>query len=190
MDYDAAWLRSTLGSLRGAQPRWHPLGFVSCTILENSEISVRLHLWLLNERRPKIPHWPIHTHSYDLASTVLRGCLIDCSYDLISGKEFTLWEAHYDGNSTTIRSTGQITGLRRKATRPYSQNQTYFIPTNEFHESIVPKESECLTLVSCTNFTRSPPLVLGNAEEDPVSYEREPCDADRFWRIVERAILD
>lgn len=183
------WLRQRLSGFVDIQPYWHPLGFVSCLLHKDDIEVVRLHYWPANDRRPKTPNWPIHTHIFDLKSTILMGQLRDRQYRLIHGNASTVYAVRYDGIHSTIVPTDRQTDIAVTLDRP-AQGHQYCIAAGTFHETLVGIADETLTLAVCTNFEAADPLVLGRAGDVSYPYQRATFDSTKFWARVELALAE
>jgi hypothetical protein len=182
------WLHERLHNFVGIQPYWHPLGFVSCFLNRGDQQSIRLHYWPANDRRPKTPNWPIHTHVFDLKSIILAGRVRDRQYRLANGNAYTVYIVRYNGIDSTIVPTDQQTDVVVSCDVVRPTGATYCVPVGTFHETVVEIADETLTLVVCTNFQAADPLVLGRAGDAAYPYQRAAFDSAQFWSRVERAL--
>jgi hypothetical protein len=183
-----AWLREHLHDLTGLQPFWHPLGFVSCLLHRDDRETLRLHYWPANNRRPKTPNWPIHTHIFDLESTILAGRVRDRQYRLVNGNAYTEYAVRYNEIHSTIVPTDQQTDVVLSCDVVWPTGATYCVPVGTFHETVIGIADEALTLVACTNFRSADPLVLGRAGDVAYPYQREAFDSSQFWSRVKLAV--
>lgn len=185
------YLRENLSKLASVhEPLWHPLGFVSCVIRDEPGRSVvRVHCWPKDERRPKRPDWPIHTHVYDLSSLVLAGRVRDLQYGTKSGDEYAIYSVSYEKDGSAISSTGRDTSLILQADHYHSTGEEYFVPAGSFHQTYVPQDESAITLVAQSNFQRTTPLVLGFYGSRAEPYNREGFDKTFFWKQVEQAVF-
>lgn len=168
---------------------WHPLGFVSCVLKGTpSDVVVRLHYWPHDERRPKKPDWPIHTHVYDLSSFIIDGRVRDIQYRAKEGREYSVFSVSYVQKGSSVDPSKAMMSLDVSTDEYHSVGQEYFIPVGTFHQTLVPEGQSAITLVVQSNFQKSRPLVLGNATEDAEPYSRETYDKEQFWTKIEAGL--
>lgn len=171
-------------------PLWHPLGFVSCIIKQTEEFTLRVHFWPKGERRVKNPDWPIHTHSYFLSSFVLKGTVRDIQYKSIEGGENVVYSVRYfEGGSEITQSSSRV-GVVQLVDKLRHEGDSYVVDLNVFHQSVIPSQESAVTLVALSNFTNSPPLVLGSSAEERYPYDRTPYDKGFFWESVSSAVSE
>jgi hypothetical protein len=184
-----AYLRENLFHLScTCVPLWHPLGFVSCLVRsELDHFAVRVHYWPKNERRPKRPDWPIHTHVYDLSSLVLMGRVRDVQFREKTGLEHAVYSVSYDGDDSAISDTGQHLSIEAQIDDYHSVGEEYFVPKGTFHCTYVSRTEFALTLVALSNFEKASPLVLGQSGRESEPYGRQPFDKEVFWHHVHEA---
>lgn len=171
-------------------PLWHPLGFVSCVIKQTEEFTLRVHFWPKGERRVKNPDWPIHTHSYFLSSFVLKGAVRDIRYKSIEGGENVVYSVRYFEGGSEITQTSDKVGVVPLVDELRCEGDSYVVDLNVFHQSVVPFQESAVTLVALSNFTNSPPLVLGSPAEERYPYDRAPYDKGLFWESVSGAVSE
>lgn len=169
-------------------PLWHPLGFVSCIIKQTEEFTLRVHFWPKGERRVKNPDWPIHTHSYFLSSYVLQGGIRDIRYKSIEGGQNVVYSVRYFEGGSEITQTADKVGVVPLVDELRCEGDSYVVDLNVFHQSVVPVDQSAVTLVALSNFTDSPPLVLGTPAKERYPYERTPFDKEFFWERVSMAV--
>lgn len=169
-------------------PLWHPLGFVSCVIKQNENVTLRVHFWPRGERRVKTPDWPIHTHSYFLSSYVLEGSIRDVRYKTIANGQYIAYSVRYFEGGSEICQTAEKVGVASIVDESRRAGESYEVDLDVFHQSIVPFEGSAVTIVALSKFTDCPPLVLGSDAEDKYPYDRTPYDKELFWENVARAV--
>lgn len=173
---------------------WHPLGFVHAEIFRNDAGTRRLHIWLANDRRPKLPNWPIHTHVFDLESRIIFGEVQDTRFKVSateSNDESTkrLYEVNYSSTSSRLVPTTTLVHAVEKTRQHFVAGESYRVPAEEFHSSHVPLRNTAVTLASATLLPdTSAPLVLGDvlAPDHELVYERVPCNAATVLQILSR----
>lgn len=169
-------------------PFWHPLGFVSCIIKKNEQVTLRVHYWPKGERRVKNPDWPIHNHSYFLSSYILLGNVRDIRFKATEGSQYLAYSVKYCDGGSAINQTAEKFSVEPIVDELRKAGDSYEVDSSVFHQSIVPKDSSAVTLVALSQFTDSPPIVLGSRGEESYPYERMPYSKDVFWENVSIAV--
>lgn len=180
----------TVNEYRERQPLWHPLGFVGCFLSPARDTSVRIHYWPKGERRPKQPHWPIHTHAFGLTSTVLLGAVTDRRYATREGANFAPYGIDYiddEGRESRLAEGNGLLEATCVEEQTYQAGASYHVPMNTFHTSDVRLDDEAVTIVTVSKVQSSGCIVLGAPRTETVGYERSPFDRDLFWRKVANA---
>lgn len=173
------------------QPQWHPLGFVSCVILRETDGStVRVHYWPKSERRVKNPDWPVHTHTYQLSSLVLAGRLFDIQYQRSSGTSQVIYEVNYYDGGSSIARTSETISLSIEFEKERSVGEQYSVERGVFHETRVAFDESALTLVALSEFKENlHPLVVGSNKAESYPYDRTSFDREEFWSQVETSLI-
>lgn len=172
------------------QPLWHPLGFVSCVVFDEGGVVTRLHYWPSNERRPKSPNWPIHTHLFKLSSLVVSGSLRDMQYHCFPGSDYYSLRVAYSEEDSELLETGAKYRIESVRETVIHKHGFYSIQEGVFHQSEVDIGQETLTLAQCSNHSKNPPIVLAPQKEfygqmgQSLEYIRHPYDRERFWNRV------
>lgn len=166
-------------------PLWHPLGFVSCVIdqLPSSHVA-RVHYWPAGERRVKNPDWPIHTHSYTLTSTILRGAVRDMQYRASAGNQWCVYSVNYYDGGSEIIQTSEMVDLVTEVDSIRISGTQYEVPRGVYHQTLVPFDQSALTVVLLTEHSSEPPKVLGANLQKRYPYDRIPFSSERFWSAV------
>lgn len=171
-------------------PLWHPLGFVSCVVFKENNIVTRLHYWPKDERKPKKPNWPIHTHIFKLSSLILSGSLRDVQYHRFPGNDYAAYQVQYMGEDSILVEKGEkcrIGIVRDSILYPHG---FYYIEEGVFHESKVDLHQETLTLAQCFEYSSDEPIVLAPVTEcagsdvSSLQYIRQPYNSGLFWERV------
>jgi len=175
------------GLSKNTAPLWHPLGFVSCVVSNKEDLVTRLHYWPKNQKKPKCPDWPIHTHLFTLTSLVLHGQIKDIQYRPSSGKQYSALSVEYVGVNSKLIPTGDLFDLKVIRETVLQRHGSYIVEEGVFHQSEVHSEDETMTLVQCANPTNRPPIVVAPTEELDLlrgvnfDYLREPFSREVFW---------
>lgn len=172
------------------QPLWHPLGFVSCAIKEESDHIVRVHYWPNGERRVKNPDWPIHTHTYKLSSFILSGYVRDIQYTTLVGEDYSIYKVRYfEGGSEIIRSE-ESTVIVAEVDEIRHCGEQYYVERGVFHQTHVEFDKSALTIVALSDLSNDTPLVLGKYAEPSYPYDRVPFNRELFWAIVKDVLVE
>lgn len=173
------------------QPLWHPLGFVSCVIRDNTgKLTLRVHYWPPNERRTKNPDWPVHTHSYALSSLVLHGNIEDIQCEIIDGEEFSIYKVSYLNGDSEIIRTDRRTRISKCTSKMRIAGEQYRVERGVFHQSVVKLSESAVTFVALSESSCEAPLVLGGDGDDTYPYDRTPFNQEAFWSAVRYAVSD
>ena len=185
-----SYLRENLNVIAATcQPLWHPLGFVSCIIRDESEEYIaRVHYWPKSRRRPKKPNWPIHTHTYHLSSYIVDGRVRDIQYYLKEGVEYAVYSVSYSGDNSEVLPTDKFVSIEKVVDTYREKGEEYSVPVSNFHQTKVPLYESAVTLVVLSDFTSAKPFVLGNPGEKSYSYERAEFDKKAFWSKIGKVI--
>lgn len=89
----------------------HPLGFLLIRLGNlDSSSSLRLHIWLPNQRTTQNPEWLIHNHVFTLDSHILIGQITNNVFytDFHSQKSTgCLYSVEYESGQSVLRRTSQ-----------------------------------------------------------------------------------
>ncbi len=165
IDWESA-VRVIAGLPAELEAHRHPLGFWHVSLGNTSEGTIRLHLWPRSSRYPQAPHWPIHTHTFDLQSIVLVGSIENRLYTTQTAHDGShrVYEVNYSEADSVLRDTGRIVQASLSGCSAVTARQGYRVSVSEFHETAVPDNCFAATLVLAKQVSRSEavPLVLGD----------------------------
>lgn len=167
--------------------RHHALGMLQAELSE----SVRIHVW-----HPSLVRFPmgspraIHDHRFDLLSYIAIGRLVDVHYYVSLGdgalpprkpgwindpSEWTkskLWQIRHAKVQAHDKSDFTALGdchYRRGSMRTYMEGETYRIPRQAFHTTLMPELA--VTFVYRSNFGTESARVLGELESAQDGHE-------------------
>ncbi len=165
---------------------WHPLGFVSCTLLSTASATAKIHYWPLERRKPKIPDWRIHDHRFQIDSRVLWGEVGHHIYRVADchDSEYELYQVAYAGKDSTLEPTGRHVRAEKTSEQNFSVGSIYCIPRPIYHANVVSISSTAATLVVKSDFSTNPPLVVGLPNTEIVPYVREEFENALFWDAI------
>lgn len=175
----------------GRKPRVHPNGFVQFDVEPNI---LRLNVWPA-EPIPGHPGriHPIHTHSFDINSTIICGELTNEVYWFEPTSYATSHVIHeaqrtneYDSVLRVIpmRSEGYLSFIRR---RTYRVGERYRLERHLFHDSI--PHGLTATLMTLEKPGRYVPQVAVPVNVKPINdYSRYAFDEGMLWDVIAQAI--
>ncbi|MBB5077244.1 hypothetical protein [Nonomuraea endophytica] len=173
-----AWVSTALrGDFHGVH---HPLGFVCLPLERTGGDGVCLHLWSRRLPGAGSTTSQIHCHSWDLVSHVLYGQVRNVHavvtdtpaaeathqvFEVVSGDDG-------DRISPTPRTVRHSTGL----VEVFGAGDTYTLPADSFHSSVVPEGGEAATIALGSGRTGSRDLSLGPLGAPGHHVARRPLD--------------
>lgn len=222
MLYDIEFVRENVARLRAERQgniRVHPNGFiqVDLAVVEgswhashqkgHSGSTLRLHVW--NPPEHALPRQEtvneVHTHVFDMHSTIIRGTMEQRIYSFSFGSE---WHTHraktYDNGQMKIEvdlykaiyaksgdSRLEFTGLTGMMVEDFHwsvhQRQTYYQPAFTFHDSDA--QGCVVTVMEKQEVHDGEAYVLvPNGIEPDNSFDRSAFDPDYLWSAIEAAI--
>jgi hypothetical protein len=214
--YDIRWVREAVDRVKedgGGNIRVHPNGFIQLDLIPvaddwhesyqkgHSGATLRLHIW--NPPGFKLPHQgtvnEVHTHVFDMHSTIIRGTMEQRIYTFAYGSEwhihrhsnppFKLYRAVYEKNSDSrLEYTGLMGALIEDFHWSVHQKQTYTQPAFTFHDS---DARDCVvTVMEKTQVHEGDAYVLVPADVEPDnSYDRaNAAPEDYLWGAVVAAL--
>lgn len=163
--------------------RFHPLGFIACTLMAEGPLKLRLHYWPLHGGLQQSPDCLIHDHLFEFQSWVLSGSVENIEYKPSStGNEYSVYETEYrDGQSILIK-TGQLFRLVERNRTVYAEGESYSVAAGTLHETGRFGCSPAFTALITNDVSSKAPLVLGSkAGLDSYCYKRT---------VVEEAVVE
>lgn len=158
---------------------WHPLGFAHGDVFKLDAVALRIHLWPTCQRHQQEPFFPLHTHAFHLASTVLSGTILNCTRRVTktqSGEE-QLYRVSYRLGGSALDSTGEFCRVTPESELVYDAGDTYEVPIETFHTSFVREDCLAATLVVARTVRDESPSVVGpRLGASQYYYERVRCD--------------
>ncbi|AJP04057.1 hypothetical protein TU94_23865 [Streptomyces cyaneogriseus subsp. noncyanogenus] len=174
----------------------HPLGFICLPVLRDGPYGVCVHVFGSGETAgtpqpgPAVPD--VHSHSWDLTSTVLYGRLGNRRMRVRERAEeptHRVFEVHSDPSGVDeVRPTGRLVTCSPGAEQTSVRGQTYDLPAGEFHTTVVPGGRPTATLVLGRTVPGRADLSLGPLRDPGHRMVRRTCDATQTARIA-RAVL-
>jgi hypothetical protein len=151
--------------------RWHPLGFIVCTILIDGPFKARLHVWPVDTARSQGPSCQIHDHAFDLSSRVLHGCIENIEYvrDFV-GITHARYEVEYRGDVSILERTGDTINLSVSQATLHEPGSLYGVAAGRLHQSRRAGLAPAVTAVVTRDASQNTPSVIGPLD-GPVRYE-------------------
>lgn len=223
MLFDIEFVRMNVERLRaegGGNIRVHPNGFiqVDLAVVEgswhdshhkgHSGSTLRLHIW--NPHDHKLPRQgtvnEVHTHVFDMRSTIIRGIMEQHIYSFVTGSEWyehrnardpmgneppkvKLYKAVYaKSGDSRLEDTGLAGMMVEDFHWSVEQGKIYNQPAFTFHDSDA--KGCVVTVMEKLEVHDGDAYVLVPADIEPDnSYDRSGFDTDYLWSAVEAAIV-
>jgi hypothetical protein len=147
---------------KGLPFRWHPLGFISCTLLVQGSKKARLHYWPSKVARPQDADCQIHDHIFDFSSWVLAGAVKNVEYEINEdGKPYSFYTTEYRGETSILTKTPRTAQLTISSSSAYSAGSKYLVEAGRLHETRRIGTGSALTVLITDDVSRQPPTVIG-----------------------------
>ncbi|MEM1269316.1 MAG: hypothetical protein AAGI08_04625 [Bacteroidota bacterium] len=178
-----------LNLITDSKSMWHPLGFVSCTIIKDDTGVLKLHYWPANDRREKRPNWPIHDHAFHIHSQVLLGRVMSNFYDVSPGSDYRRYYVGYEGSDSILVPTDDLVDCELAERTVQAAGDRYEIAYKRYHENVVAAASEAMTLVykeppSSNEDAMVPPNVIGTIKIPNLPmYQRTEYSSDTILNV-------
>ncbi|MFF7973540.1 hypothetical protein [Streptomyces sp. NPDC007905] len=170
----------------------HPLGFVCLPILRDGSEGVCVHVFGVAEAQSDAPVPQVHSHSWDLISTVLYGWLGNRRMDVDDTTEaptHRVFEVLSEPSGVDeLRPTQRLVRCLPGAEQTSARGQTYALPAGEFHTTVVPDDRPTATLVLGRTLPGRLDLSLGPLSAPGHRMVRRTCDATETARIARAAL--
>lgn len=173
----------------GYEPRVHGNGFIQLDIDE----SRRLNFW----GHPAIPCQkvpiPIHDHTFDFVSTIIKGRLINVVYDLVytgNIKPFKVYVAKTREREDTKLEPLNVNYCRPEVRRAeiVMEGQKYWMKAFDMHEIFTPEPSITLMDKSIPTINdsigRTPRVLIPVGKEPDNEFNRYDTPLDVLWDII------
>ncbi|MCF3134461.1 hypothetical protein [Streptomyces olivochromogenes] len=170
----------------------HPLGFVCLPILRDGSEGVCVHVFGAPEAAPDEAAPQVHSHSWELTSTVLYGRLGNRRMsvaDVTERPTHRVFEVLSDPSGVDeLRPTQRLVRCAPDVEQTSGRGQTYDLPAGEFHTSVVPDGRPTATLVLGRTLPGRADLSLGPLQAPGHRMVRRTCDASQTARIAQVAL--
>lgn len=155
--------------------KFHPLGFIVCTLLVEDTRRLRLHYWPAVGSAQQSPECQIHDHLFEFRSWILEGTVENIVYvQSPEGVEHTVYEAKYAGDQSILTKTAAMLLLAVQNRSAYTAGSCYAVGAGVLHETVRLGQIPAFTVLVTNDVSVASPLVLGpmNGEQKYV-YHRE-----------------
>ncbi|NUR89233.1 MAG: hypothetical protein HOY71_34555 [Nonomuraea sp.] len=155
----------------------HPLGFVCLPLERDGGEGVCLHLWSDRFAHAESTTSQIHCHSWDLVSHVLYGQVRNVHAvvtDTAADATHRVFEVVSAADGDRITPTGRTVRHETGLVEVFGPGQTYTLPADRFHSSVVPEGGEAATIALGRGKPGSHDLSLGPMDAGGHHVSREP----------------
>jgi hypothetical protein len=173
----------------GESPRWHGNGFIQLPLPAGH----RLHVWHPDFPMDEQNNAFIHTHVWDMSSTILLGTLIDTTYrgdtmfvgDLGLMDIYSVGEAGKPGMGPRIAAG---IGMVEVAAHRMVSGSVYSITRNHFHKSVANGLTATMMWKGPTRSSTDRPFVVCPADQQPYDAFSRTLDAHDMWAAIREAL--
>ncbi|WP_280217577.1 NUDIX hydrolase [Nocardia neocaledoniensis] len=163
----------------------HPYGFIVCRTRIDlfPGWQIRVHIWDRDrtDRGDAISEMLVHSHGWDLASTIVIGALTETRYivseQLYSPDEIFEVSSTYGVGRSSLIATGRA--ARHEVRDTFLRTETddvYTVPAGQFHSTERGPEGTTVTLVATALGSHTPSYVIAPAATAVKMNERERVD--------------
>lgn len=191
LGHAAAELRDITSGRRSLRAVRHPLGFICFPVLREGSRGVCVHVFDGTAKPVELTSSQIHSHSWELNSTVLYGqvgnrCVrVD---DEPVRPTHRVFEVHSDPSGVDeMRPTARLVRCLPGAVQTRVRGETYALDAGEFHTTVVPPGRPAATLVLGRTLPDRRDLSLGPVHGARHRVVRDTCDATQTARIARAA---
>lgn len=167
----------------------HPLGFHCLPVVRADEYGLCVHVW---DSGSDVDDPPPHSHSWELASYVLDGAVVNREIDVIDtavGASDRVYAVDSVGDLDRVRLTARLVRRAERARSRTARGGTYTLRAGRFHATTVPPGSGAITVVKGTSVPGCHDLVLGPLDGEPHDTVRAHCDPAETTAVA-RLVLD
>jgi hypothetical protein len=174
----------------GAAFRFHPLGFIACTLLIEGSVKLRLHCWPAIGGVQQSPDCQIHNHLFDFRSWILSGAIENIEYESSGiGEEYAVYQTEYAGDQSILTKTDQLLRLVPRSRMVFCKGQSYSVASGAFHETARVGEYPAVTVLIAKDVSSAAPLVLGPKTGSAYcTYTRSLVEEDFLEKLLSTAL--
>lgn len=189
---DLGSLPSTLGRIlqhlgEESVGSWHPYGFIVVHLgkLSDGSGSLRFHMWPYGDRVMQEPHWPIHSHPWDLVSLVLCGSIRHETYRQRLGAQYRAYSVDYRDDASLLLATDTVCTADLLDAATLRAGSSYLLRAGDLHAAAAPPGSVTATLVATSATSGPPTVVLGDLEASSrLVFTRSQVSRDLLHRTI------
>ncbi len=144
----------------------HPVGFGHAKLVEDENLTIRLHLWPIPAIPPQDPPWLVHRHAWPLTSYVIYGGVTNELYVVNAEEEgpYRLYSVGYEGTTSVMHATPQRISCTLDSECQVDASGKYHIAASSFHSTTANSTKPTATIAVTGRMTGDPPTVVGSAD--------------------------
>lgn len=141
----------------------HPVGFAHAKILEEPDLTIRLHIWPIPAIAPQDPPWLVHRHMWPLTSYVIYGSVVNKLYAVHPHEEGShrLYSVTYKGGKSIMTATTDRVTCDLESQHEFSVDDRYEVDPAAFHSTCAASGRPTATIAVTGPPTGEPPRVVG-----------------------------
>ncbi|MEV1062095.1 hypothetical protein [Streptomyces sp. NPDC050263] len=190
MRHAASDLEEIVSGRRVLRAVRHPLGFVCLPVLRDGAEGVCVHVF--GPTDPVLTDHQVHSHSWELTSTVLYGRLSNRRMEVTEESTqptHRVFEVRSEpSGADELRPTRRLVRCSPGPEQTSARGQTYALAAGEFHTTVVPDGRPTATLVLGRTLPGRADLSLGPVRAPGHRMVRRMCDAAQTTRIAQAAL--
>lgn len=163
----------------------HPLGFYSCTLLDEKNQKIRLHYWDLSiNQKKQSSRLVIHDHIFNFKSWIMFGILENIEYSLTEkGDIYNLYATRYKGDISILEGVQEVVNIVEKKSSIYKKGESYLMEAGVLHETRILSDKTFTILHTFDTDLKSARVLSGSHEKkEEIVFNRN--------NISEKKILD
>lgn len=170
----------------------HPLGFYSCTLLEEDSYKIRLHYWdkLINEDMQS-SELTIHDHIFNFKSWVMLGSIENIQYqEDDNGQIYNVYSGVYQENYSILKKTSKVLKIKKQSTNIFKNGESYTMSAGVLHETKL-LDNLTFTVLYTEDTNLKNPLVLGSTslENTQYIYERSEINEVEIKNLLSKIVM-
>lgn len=169
----------------------HPLGFLHTVIERDMDYAMRLHIWTESKRPYQYPFWPIHSHRFNLVSSILCGSLKNRLYSVLPSEAnptHRLYRVQYIEGTSNLHPTERLVNLTESGSHTVRARESYVISAGQYHQSDVAPDCFAATLALTRDVLQAESIFTAGeiAAAQAHEYDRSPLNANESAAVIER----
>lgn len=165
----------------------HPVGFGHAKILEEDDLTIRLHLWPIPAIEPQDPPWLVHRHAWPLTSYVICGAITNELYSVTRNVDGPrrLYSVGYEDNTSIMRATSERVDCIQSEAFGVGPGERYDVGSSAFHSTRAFAPEPTATIAVTGRITGDPPLVVGSSDgQGEYRFARSEFDRSRTREVL------